>query len=287
MTDAHLPKDPAMKHTLLALAALTITPAQADTAMTGPGPFAVYNQAYQENFAPDQVADILVQARDAYVLLDPFGEDAETDWAQIVAALQANGNAVGAYISIGTGEDWRADFAALQPHLVTTSWDEWAGEYFVSSTAGVLPIMKARIDRIVALGFDWVEFDNMDWVFDDDLRASHGFAATIDDGVAYFQALCAHAQTQGLRCMAKNMTAGAETFDGVLYESYSDDRGWWDQDGALGFVAAGKPVIIVHYGEADCAGVLANYRAIYGENLSFLCEDSGLQRYVRLDGQGQ
>jgi cysteinyl-tRNA synthetase, unknown class len=271
------------QHILLAFAA-TSQMAQAET--LGPGPFPVFNQAYQENDEADTLPDILAQAKGAYVLLDPFSEEPE-DWAGAIIALHANKNEVGAYISIGTGEDWRADFAALQPHLVTTSWDEWAGEYFVSSTAGVLPIMQARIDRIAALGFDWVEFDNMDWVFDDELRASHGFAASIDDGVAYFQALCAYAHDRGLKCMAKNMTERAEMFDGVLYESYSDDQGWWDQDGALGFVAAGKPVIIVHYGEADCAGVYADYRAIYGETLSFLCEDSGLQRYVRLGAKGQ
>ena len=137
------------------------------------GPVAVYNQAYQETYEPDAIAYILTKARGAYILLDPFSEAKAGSWMQIVAALHVGGNQVGAYISIGTGEDWRSDFAALKPHLVSTSWNEWAGEYFVNSTnSEVIKIMQARIDKIATWGFDWVEFDNMDWAFDDENRAT-------------------------------------------------------------------------------------------------------------------
>ena len=104
---------------------LTTQVAQAET--LGAGPFPVFNQAYQENYYADALPDILEQAKGAYVLLDPFAE-AEEDWASAVTALHVNKNEVGAYISIGTGEDWRADLAALKPYLVTTPWDQWAGE---------------------------------------------------------------------------------------------------------------------------------------------------------------
>lgn len=248
-----------------------------------PQPFPVWNQAYQENHEPDPLSDILAEASGAYILLDPFSEASPDGWAATVAALKANGNAVGAYMSIGTGEDWREDFVTLQPHLVTTPWDEWGGEYFVTSTEGALPLMAARIDRIAGWGFDWVEFDNMDWAFDNESRDTYGFTTSAAEAVAYYQALCSYANERGVRCMAKNTVEGADAFDGVLYESYADEKGWWDEAGGLSFVAAGKPVIIVHYGEADCAGARDEYRAIYGPTLSFLCEDSGLERYVRLD----
>lgn len=250
------------------------------------GPFPVFNAAYAENHEPDRLPDVLARARGAYVLLDPFADAPPGGWAAAVAALRANGNEVGAYVSVGTGEDWRDDFAALRPHLVATPWDEWGGEFFVSSTAGALPIMAARIDRVAAWGFDWVEFDNMDWAFDDDARATYGFAATPGEAVAYYRALCARAHARGLRCMAKNTVEGAEDFDGVLYESYADDMGWWDEAGASRFARAGRPVIVVHYGEADCAGAHDRYRAVYGSALSFLCEDANLRRYVRLGGEG-
>ena len=270
-----------MKHQILLALALSGSMARAETSL-GPGPFPVFNQAYQETYDADVLTDILAQARGAYVLLDPFGEE-PADWPRAISDLHANGNAVGAYISIGTGEDWRPDFKALQPFLVTKPWDQWAGEYFVTSPKGALPIMQARIDKVAAWGFDWVEFDNMDFAADEQSRATYGFAPTPDQGTAYFQALCAHAHAKGLRCMAKNITDGAADFDGVLYESYPDDKSWWDQDGGIGFAKAGKPVIIVHYAESDCAGVLADYRAIYRASVSFLCEDAALKHYVRLN----
>ena len=67
---------------------------------------AVYNQAYQENFEEDKIVDILVNAHYAYVLIDPFVDSNFTS----IPAIKANGNEVGAYISIGTGETYRDDF---------------------------------------------------------------------------------------------------------------------------------------------------------------------------------
>ena len=100
--------------------------------------------------------------------------------------IKAIGNEVGAYISIGTGEDYRSDFSQLQAFLVNEQWGQWPCEYFVNeTTTGVLAIMKARIDSLASWDCDWVEFDNMDWVFDDDLREQYNFQVTIDEGIAY------------------------------------------------------------------------------------------------------
>jgi cysteinyl-tRNA synthetase, unknown class len=266
-----------MKYTIALL--LTAPVAHAET--LGAGPFPVFNQAYQENYAADALPDILVQAKGAYILLDPFSEEPQ-DWAGAITTLHRNKNEVGAYISIGTGEDWRADFAALKPFLVATPWDQWAGEYFVTDTKGTLPIMQARIDKIAAWGFDWIEFDNMDWAYDEEARKTYGFTTTVDDSVAYYRALCDYTHAKGMHCMAKNLTDGADSFDGVLYESSSEEKSWWDQPGGIAFAKAGKPVIIDHYNEVDCAGVLAEYRTIYGPTLSFICEDATLKRYVRV-----
>ena len=62
----------------------------------------VYNQAYQENYDPDQISDILNSASNAYILLDPYTEEININ--QYVSQLQVNGNQIGAYISIGTGQ---------------------------------------------------------------------------------------------------------------------------------------------------------------------------------------
>ncbi|WP_299111810.1 endo alpha-1,4 polygalactosaminidase [uncultured Winogradskyella sp.] len=237
---------------------------------------AIYNQAYQENFEEDNIEDILATAQNAYVLIDPFQEG----FPASIAAIKANGNDVGAYISIGTGETYRDDFDAMSPYLVSDSWGEWPDEYFVNSTTtGVLDIMKARIDQIALWGCDWVEFDNMDWCYDDNLRATYGFQVTETEGVAYYQELCTYVQSKGMKCMAKNTVDNASNFDGVLYESYNDEKNWWDQSGAQSFLDAGKLVIINHYNETSCSQVYSDYISIYNDDLSFICEDANLQKY--------
>lgn len=240
----------------------------------------VYNQAYQENYEADKISDILENANNAYVLIDPFQDTT----FESVAAIKANGNQVGAYISIGTGEDWRDDFNELQPFLVSQQWGQWPGEYFVNkTTTGIIDVMKERIDKIANWGCDWVEFDNMDWVFDDDYRATYGFEVTIAEGKAYYQELCDYVHSKGLKCMAKNMTEAAENFDGVLYESYNDEKNWWDVTGAQSFLEEGKLVIINHYNETNCGQVYTEYKGIYNNDLSFICEDANLQKYVHFN----
>ena len=242
----------------------------------------VWNQAYQENYERDTIKEILAGARNAYVLLDPFDEEWQGARGRVVRKLQAKGNRVAAYISIGTAEDWRDDFTALTPFMATRPWGEWPGEHFIATLhPTVLDVMKRRVDRIAAWDFDWVEFDNMDWAFDRKNLRDYALKVTPQDAAAYFRALCSYVHQKGMRCMAKSSVLGAEHFDGVTYESYPDDISWWDEDGALRFAKAGKPVVIVHYDTRDCRRVYDMYRAQYGRSLSFLCEDPAQNGYVR------
>jgi len=237
----------------------------------------VYNQAYQENYEADKISDIIANAKNAYVLVDPFQNNVSSSIAQI----KANGNQVGGYISIGTGEDWRADFQQLKPYLVSKEWGERAGEYFVNkTTTGIVAVMKARIDSMAAWGCDWVEFDNMDWAFDDDMRKEYGFEVTPQEATAYFNELCDYLHQKGMKCMAKNTVEGASDFDGVLYESYHSQKNWWDNEGTREFLNAGKLVIINHYNETQCDQVYRDYMNIYNKNISYICEDANLKKYV-------
>jgi len=239
-------------------------------------PFAVYNQAYQENFSADSMVEIVSTAKNAYVLLDTFGGGV----VENIATIKANGNQVGGYISAGTGENYRDDFADLEPYLTSTSWPEWPDEFFVSeTTTGILPIMKRRIDKMAAVGVDWVEFDNMDWL-DDETRVKYNLNATVAQAKAYINALCDYTHNKGLKCMAKNTVDGFEYFDGVLYESYHNEKNWWDSAGTNSFLSAGKPVIINHYNESNCDAVYTEYKKIYkSDNISFICEDVAIKKY--------
>lgn len=247
---------------------------------TGPGTTGarcIWNQAYQENYAEDSVADIVAGATGCYVLIDPFGSVEARD---SIPAMHDAGNLVGCYISSGTCEDWRDDFSQMQPHCVATQWGEWAGEYFVDMPNATLEtVMAARIDKMREWGCDMVEFDNMDWAFDDDLKAEYGFSASAEDAIAYNRALCDYTRSQGLACMAKNTADGAADFDGGTFESYSDEKDWWDHEHLQGYLSAGKLALIVHYGEADCDAVYDEYRASYRGDLSFICEDATQQIY--------
>lgn len=241
---------------------------------------AVYNHAYQENFEEDKIPDIISKAKNAYILIDPFQEGVP----ESIAALKANGNEVGAYISIGTGETYRDDYEQIKPYLVSKAWGEWPDEFFVNNTTtGILELMKARIDKIAAWGCDWVEFDNMDWAYDETSRSTYNFQVTEAEAIVYFQTLCDYVHEKGMKCMAKNMTDDASEFDGVLYESYSDDKNWWNQSGAQSFLNAGKLVIINHYNETSCAQVYSDYKGIYTDDLSFICEDATLEKYVHFN----
>ncbi len=239
--------------------------------------FPVYNQAYQENHEADKIDDIITNAKNAYVLIDPFIDNIHSS----IPEIKKNNNKVSGYISIGTGEDWRNDFNKLKPYLVSKEWGQWPGEYFLKKiTPEVIKVMKTRIDSMAKWGCEWVEFDNMDWAFDDDYRSEYSIEVTPEQGIAYFNQLADYLHQKGMKAMAKNTVEGASGFDGVLYESYNNDKNWWDKEGTKKFLDAGKPVIINHYNEKNCDKVYVDYMDYYNKSISYICEDANLKKYV-------
>ncbi len=237
----------------------------------------IYNQAYIENYIADNIDDIISEAKNAYVLVDPFRQGV----AEKIPAIKANNNQVGGYISIGTGEDWRDDFDLLQPFLVSKQWNEWDGEFFVKeTTTGIIPIMKKRIDKLANWGCDWVEFDNMDWAFDDENRNKYGFTVTEEEAISYYQELCDYAHSKGIKCMAKNDVVEADNFDGILYESFPNDKDWWNHAVAQKFLDSGKLVIINHYNEPQPNKVYTEYMRLYNEGISYICESKKEKKYI-------
>ena len=68
-------------------------------------------------------------------------------------------------------------------------------------------------------------------------------------------------------------------FGGGTFESYSDEKDWWDHEHLQSFLDEGRPGIVVHYDETDCDGVYNEYKAAYGPRVSFICEDRGARAY--------
>ena len=209
-------------------------------------------------------------------MVDPFEENITTH----IADIHANNNEVAGYISAGTGEKWRDDFDQLKPYLAAKVWPEWPGEFFVSEVkTGILSVMRKRIDKMAIWGLDWVEFDNMDWL-DKESRKRYELSASIKAAKSYINTLCDYTHSKGMKCMAKNTVEGFKNFDGVLYESYNDDKNWWDRTGMQSFLKAGKLVIINHYNETDCDSVYTEYKTSYhSDAISFICEDTTQQKY--------
>jgi len=239
-------------------------------------PRAVFNQAYQENYQPDSIAEIIAEAKDAYVLVDPFDADVVSQ----ISEIKIKNNSIGGYISAGTGEIYRDDFSELEPYLSSEAWEDWDDEFFVSeTTTGIVSIMKKRIDKMATWGLDWVEFDNMDWL-DDESRNNYHLKATVAEAKNYINTLCDYTHSKGMKCMAKNTVNGFENFDGVLYESFSSNKNWWNREGTQKFLDENKLVIINHYNERNCDSVYNAYKSYYkSKNISFICEDVALKKY--------
>jgi len=238
----------------------------------------VYNHAYQENYANDKIEEIIQNAVNAYVLIDPYEDNSNTQ----ISAIKANGNQVGGYISIGTAEDWRSDFNSLKQFAVTKQWGEWAGEYFIDN-AGAIDIMKARIDQLADWGCDWVEFDNMDWAFDDVTRKKYGFTITPTEAISYYNELCDYVHAKGMKCMGKNTVKDGPGFDGALYESFNNNYDWWDHAEAQALLNAGKLVIINHYNEKQPNKAYQKYIDLYDDNISFICESKKAKKYIHFN----
>lgn len=238
----------------------------------------VYNQAYQETYAPDSVDTILAKAQDCYVLIDPYDSVSARN---SILAMQERGNEVGCYISVGTGEVWRSDFRDLQPYLAKEEWDDWEGEYFIREvTPEVVTVMQDRIQMLSSWGCDWVEFDNMDWAQDDDWVERYDLEVSSIDASTYSATLCAYAHTLGMKCMAKSTTYGLSIFDGLTVESYRNERNWWDTKEMENVLGRGNLGLVVHYDEPSCDSVYNWYLSWYGGGLSFVCEDRLQKTYV-------
>jgi len=228
-------------------------------------PICVWNQAYEETGNNDSVSAILAGAKGCYVLIDPFDSKSARDG---IAKMKQNDNTVGCYISVGSCEDWRDDFDAMKQYC-TEPYPDWPGEYFVTDTEGILPLMKARVDKMAGWGCDMVEFDNMDWEAVDE-----------DEADAYIRALSAYTHDKGMQVMAKSTTIRGKNLDGLTVESYVDDKDWWETRELETILDADKLGVIVHYNDDDCDGVYDDYKQTYGKKLSFICsDDNGYHHY--------
>jgi len=149
------------------------------------------------------------------------------------------------YMSAGSSENWRPDFANFPQNVLGSNMDGWAGEKWldVRNIAGLAPVMTARLNLCKQKGFDGVEFDNVDGYTN-----KTGFPLTANDQLAYNIFLANEAHKRGLTVALKNDIDQIPTL--VNYFDYAVNEqcfAYGECNTLLPFIRQGKPVFNVEY----------------------------------------
>ena len=110
----------------------------------------------------DGNADAVAARLGEYDLIVVDGEEAS---AGEVEALQAQGSAVLAYLSVGTIEKWRGWYRDVKRYRLA-AWQDWKDEWFADvSKAGLRNTLAGDIaPALLAKGFDGLFLDNVDMI---------------------------------------------------------------------------------------------------------------------------
>ncbi len=177
--------------------------------------------------------------------VDMYDIDLFDNEASSVAALHAQGRKVICYVSVSSWEDWRPDADQFPALALGNDYKGWPGEKWldIRQIDLLAPIMRARLDKCRAKGFDGIEPDNMDGYANDT-----GFPLTYQDQLDYnlWLAQEAHARSLsiGLKNDSKQIPDLLPHFDWALTEDCFAE-GWCDE--VAPFVAAGKAVFAAEY----------------------------------------
>jgi hypothetical protein len=120
--------------------------------------------------------------------------------AATVESLHRKGRVVVCYVDAGTWENWRPD-AGEFPDAVKGKSNGWPGERWldIGALEDLGPILKARVAKCAAKGFDAVEFDNVDGYAN-----STGFPLSGRDQLRFDAWLANLAHRHGLSVALKN-----------------------------------------------------------------------------------
>lgn len=192
-----------------------------------------------------------------------YDVDLFTTHRSTIRALHARGRRVICYLDAGSWEADRPDSARYPREVVGRPLPRWPGERWldIRRLDVLAPILRGRLDRCRAKGFDGVEFDNVDGYVN-----GTGFPLTGADQLRFNRWLAREAHRRGLAAGLKNDPEQARllepNFEFALVEECFRHR----ECAAYGsFVAAGKAVFDVEYslprrrfcGEARRLGITA------------------------------
>ncbi len=171
--------------------------------------------------------------------------DAEEVPAEVVARLHARGVRVICYISVGSYEAWRADADRFPPEVLGKPYAGWPDERWLDIRRRdiLAPILRARLDRCAAKGFDAVEPDNIALYTEDT-----GFPITREDNLRYARWLAQEAHARGLAIGLKNGPTLVPDLVDIYDFAITEEAFYYDFAQAFTpFVARGKAVFNAEY----------------------------------------
>lgn len=174
--------------------------------------------------------------------------------ASLVAAMHSKGIHAVCYLSVGTSENFRSDYAQF-PASVKGKSNGWPGEKWldIRQISVLAPIMTARFQMCKDKGFDAVEPDNQDGYTN-----STGFPLTSSDQLTYNKWIASTVHSLGLSVALKN--DGDQVGQLLSYYDFSIAE-QCQQYGECGlykpFVSAGKAVFAAEYRTGGCPALNA------------------------------
>lgn len=174
-----------------------------------------------------------------------FDIDAFTTKASVVQTLHDTGRHAVCYVDAGTWESYRPDAGRYPWAVLGKSVPGWPDERWVDIRRMdvVAPILRDRLDRCVAKGFDGVDYD---WA--DSYLHNTGFDLTKADQLAFDRWLARAAHHRGLAVGLKNalplVGALVGTWDFAVNEQCFQYHECWHYQP---FLDAGKAVFNVEY----------------------------------------
>jgi hypothetical protein len=182
---------------------------------------------------------------DTSVDVEMYDVDAFDVSARLVDRLHDDGRAVVCYVSAGSWERWRPDADRFPERVLGRPLGGWPGERWLDvRRIGLLaPIMRTRIDRCAAKGFDGIEFDNVEGYAN-----RTGFPISGADQLAYNVWLANAAHRAGLSVALKNDLGQVDDLLPYFDFALNEECFTYDEcDRLAPFVDAGKAVFGVEY----------------------------------------
>jgi hypothetical protein len=168
----------------------------------------------------------------------------------VIADLHAAGRIVMCYFSGGTYEPFRSDAAGFPAAALGTALADYPDERWLDvRDAQVHAIMQARVGIAAASGCDGIHPSNLDGYLQ-----TTGFQLTESDQIAYDRWMAGQAHALGL---SAGLVDGDEALTGPLAADFDWAVVWSCVDAgcaaASPFVAVGKPVFVVEFGDSSLA----------------------------------